>query len=264
MISSRPSRETLRDRALSDLAGALGGQHAFLRRSVERALAGVIVGLADGLWDRLAWLSAQILPDRCGEEFLGRWAAIYQVPRKDDESIADWRGRILHRIGHPPRGGAQGDWAYWALLVPGVSRAWERPLLLGPGSVGVLFAVLDADGGYDAGASSAARAAVQAELGARKPIGGIRPVAIAPAAAVLDCAIKLSPNTAATQAAVTAALRQHLAAQAPGCTVYWSQLRSVIASAGGVIDHRLLRPGGDTAVARCSLPVLGTVTFGDL
>lgn len=260
MSSDRPSRIDLRDRALSDLAVALGEQRAFLRRSVERALAGVVVGLADGLWDRLSWLHTQLLPDTCGEEFLGRWAAIYRVPRKDAETLADWRGRVLHRIGHPPRGGAQGDYAAWALEVSGVSRAWELPLLLGPGSVGVLFAAAASDGGYDAEATSGLRAQVQAALDAHKPLGGIRPVAVAPAPRALDLHLKLTPHTEAVQTAVATAVRQHLASLAPGTTVLWSQLRGVVSAAAGVTDHRLRSPTTDVPVSRCSLPVLGTVT----
>lgn len=264
MSYERPTRTELRDRAVADLSSALGEQRAFVRRSVERALAVVVSGLADGLWDRLAWLHTQLLPDRCGEEFLSRWAAIYQVPRKESESLTDWRGRVLKRIGNPTRGGASGDWAFWALEVPGVSKAWEKPRQLGAGSVGVLFAALADDGTYDLSATSAARAKVQAVLDAHKPLGGCRPVAIVPGAKAIRVEVGLPTAIAsdiALREAIRTALAQHFAQSAPGESVLLSQLRRVVGSVQGVTDHRVLAPTTDIPLSDCSLPVLGELTF---
>lgn len=261
MPSDRPTRAALRDRVLADLSSAIGDQRAMLRRSVERALAIVAAGLADGLWARLEWLEAQLLPDRCDEQFLARWAALYRTPRNDGEALDDWRARVLHRIGNPPRGGAQGDYAAWARSVAGVQKAWEIPLLLGPGSVGVLFAALDSDGAYAPDATHALRQAVQDALDDHKPLGGIRPVAIAPSPRAIDLEIRLRPLNASTRAAVTLALRQFFAALTPGQTVLLSQLRRVIGAAPGVVDHRVLRPTTDTKLTRCAMPVLGQLTF---
>lgn len=264
MSYERPTRTELRDRAVADLSSALGEQRAFVRRSVERALAVVVAGLADGLWDRLAWLHTQLLPDRCGEEFLSRWAAIYQVPRKESESLADWRGRVLKRIGSPPRGGASGDWAFWALSVPGVSKAWEKPRQLGAGSVGVLFAVLADDGTYDLTATNTARAQVQAALDAKKPLGGCRPVAIVPGAKNIRIQVGLPTAIASDTAlreAIRQALAQHFAQATPGAAVLLSQLRRVVGSVPGVTDHRVYVPTTDIPLSDCQLPVLGELTF---
>ena len=103
--------------------------------------------------------------------------------------------------------------------------------------------------------------AVQDALDDHKPLGGIRPVAIAPSPRAIDLQIRLRLLNASTRAAVTLALRQFFAALTPGQTVLLSQLRRVIGAAPGVVDHRVLRPTTDTKLTHCAMPVLGQLTF---
>ncbi|MDB1109701.1 baseplate J/gp47 family protein [Pseudomonas extremaustralis] len=65
----------------------------------------------------------------------------------DIEEFSTWRDRIMLRRARIPRGGAEGDWAEWALQVPGVTRAWEDPLGMGLGTVVLRIMADDAAGG---------------------------------------------------------------------------------------------------------------------
>jgi len=60
----------------------------------------------------------------------------------DQETDDQLRERILIRIQNPPMGGAQADYVYWALQVPGVTRAWAAPEQ-GPGTMTVRFLMDD-------------------------------------------------------------------------------------------------------------------------
>ncbi|MGL4859674.1 MAG: baseplate J/gp47 family protein, partial [Enterobacteriaceae bacterium] len=63
----------------------------------------------------------------------------------DIESDQSLRSRMLHAYQAPPQGGNMEDVRRWVLEVPGVTRAWVRPWLMGPGSVGI-YIMCDKDG----------------------------------------------------------------------------------------------------------------------
>lgn len=64
----------------------------------------------------------------------------------DPESDSELRERMTDRVRNPPRGGSPQDYIAWAESVPGISRAWVAPKVLGKGTVGVAF-VDDKNGG---------------------------------------------------------------------------------------------------------------------
>ncbi|EHV0233330.1 baseplate J/gp47 family protein, partial [Salmonella enterica] len=55
------------------------------------------------------------------------------------ESPEAFRQRVLQAYQSVAEGGSEDDYRRWALEVPGVTRAWVSPRLLGAGSVGLYF-----------------------------------------------------------------------------------------------------------------------------
>lgn len=147
----------------------------------------------------------------------------------DAELDADLRTRMLAAFAAPAQGGDRADYAEWATAVAGVTRAWVAPNGAGAGTV-VLYTMWDeaeaAHGGfpqgsngvsqYDAGPGGSPRDTVATgdQLAVADAIAVQQPVT----ALVYSCAPANDPqsfsigglgtnNTAATQAAITAALQ---------------------------------------------------------
>lgn len=61
----------------------------------------------------------------------------------DTETTDELRARVENRLQQPPMGGDANDYVQWALMVPGVTRAWCSPLEMGIGTVTVRFMMDD-------------------------------------------------------------------------------------------------------------------------
>lgn len=176
----------------------------------------------------------------------------------DVEGIEAWRARILARIRKPPQGGADYDYVDWALEVPGVTRAWVYPGEQGGGTVVVRF-VRDDDASIipDAGEI----AAVQAAIDAVRPVTATTYV-LAPIPAIQNFSIHLTPDTAATRAAVEAELQSLYRREAtPGGTMLVSQQREAISISAGEMDNVLVVPTANQAHTTGQFPTLGVITW---
>lgn len=80
MAFTRPSLQSLIDRVQGDIKNALG-LNVILRRTVEQAFAKAIAGVAHSLHGHLIFISRQIFPDQAEQQFLERWASIYNIER---------------------------------------------------------------------------------------------------------------------------------------------------------------------------------------
>ncbi|PQZ87677.1 baseplate J protein [Pseudomonas trivialis] len=176
----------------------------------------------------------------------------------DVETDAQLLSRLLKRIRQPPHGGAASDYELWALEVPGVTRVWVYPLQMGAGTVTVLFVC---DGEDDIIPEAAKVAEVQAYIDARRPVTAEVFVA-APVADPLNMAVKLSPNTAAVQAAVRAEVADLIVRDSkPGSPTLISRLREAVSIAAGEADNQITAPTADVAHATGHMAVPGTITF---
>lgn len=177
----------------------------------------------------------------------------------DEESIDDLRARVLSRIRQPPQGGNENDFVQWALEVPGVTRAWVYPLLLGAGTVGILF-VRDNDTPSiipDAGEIQD----VQDYIDERRPVTANVTV-LAPTEDPLNFTIQLTPNTAEVRAAVEEELKDFLSRESePGGTLLLSQINEAISIADGEMDHILTVPNANVVAASGQLKTFGVVTW---
>lgn len=177
----------------------------------------------------------------------------------DIEKFDNWRDRIMRRRARIPRGGAEGDWAEWALQVPGVTRAWEEPMGMGPGSVVVRIMADDAADGpgpslqllQDAFAYIANQRNVTAHV-----------YVIAPELDLFVPQLGITPDNSSTRAAVDQALQDLvLRAGKPGGTLPISSIRTAIGTAAGVTDYELKWPTASVAHAHGHLPVWGGVEW---
>lgn len=176
----------------------------------------------------------------------------------DQEDIEDWRGRVQARIRKTPQGGAPHDYEDWAKAVPGVTRAWVKPLWMGLGTVGVTFVC---DDRVDIIPTVDDVAAVQAAIDAKKPALAVVYV-FAPTAKPLNVTVALTPNTAAVQAAVTEELTDLLRREAePGSTILVSHVREAVSSAEGETDSLVSAPVADVTQLAHEIAVLGVVSF---
>lgn len=176
----------------------------------------------------------------------------------DVETDEQLLSRLLKRIRQPPHGGASFDYELWALEVPGVTRVWVYPLQMGAGTVTVLFVC---DGEADIIPTPAKVAEVQAYIDARCPVTAEVFVA-GPIADPLNMAVKLSPNTAAVQAAVRAEVADLIVRDAkPGAPTLISRLRESVSLAAGESDNAITSPTADVAHATGHMAIPGTITF---
>lgn len=176
--------------------------------------------------------------------------------REDDESL---RARLQARISNPPHGGNAADYVEWALSVPGVTRAWVKPLYLGAGNVRVYIA----DDSY-VGATLASAGTVAT---AQAYLDSVRPVtadvdAVAPNRQPVNIRVTLGPDSPAIRAAVTAALADLFLREAePEGTIPRTHIAEAISQAAGEYDHNLILPAGNVTAGAGAILTLGTLTW---
>lgn len=82
MTWSRPTLRALVAQARADIDGELGNGAAFLRNSLESAMAYMGGGMTHHLHGHLATNARQALPDTCDEDQFVRWANLFGLARK--------------------------------------------------------------------------------------------------------------------------------------------------------------------------------------
>lgn len=190
----------------------------------------------------------------------------------DEEDIESYRQRILRVTEVGAQTGRAVDWENWAMEVPGVTRAWAAPKLLGIGSMGVYFMRDDDANPYPA--TDECEVVRQYLEATGTPWGEV--FAMAPVAKPLSLTLHIEPDTPAMRAAVTEALRSQIASNASpvvrdqsgrtalplaGVTILRSRLTEAISAVPGEADHVLIVPAGNVACAIGELAELGEITW---
>jgi uncharacterized phage protein gp47/JayE len=154
---------------------------------------------------------------------------------QDIEDVEDYRPRILANLRLPPAGGGVGDYVAWALEVPGVTRAWERPNLMGYGTVTVAF-VMD-DRAYVI-PTQADVDIVQDHIDAVRPLDMRAVYVQAPSLGPVNLIVAISPYTQAVRDSITLEL-QYLFLREPdlGIPMTQSKIEEAISTAIGEEDH---------------------------
>jgi uncharacterized phage protein gp47/JayE len=190
----------------------------------------------------------------------------------DIEDIEDLRARVVAVRRNGGQVGRAVDWESWALEVPGVTRAWAAPKLMGAGSMTVYFM---RDGDAAPYPDAAEQAAVQAYLETTgTPWGEL--FAVAPIRKLVPMSIKLVPDNASNRSAVTKALTVLFSSEASpvardsegrttlpvsGVTILRSHITEAISGTTGEYDHTLSLPAGNVVCAIGELAELGTITW---
>lgn len=178
---------------------------------------------------------------------------------EDIEGFDSWRERIMRRRARIPRGGAEGDWAEWALQVPGVSRAWEDPLGMGPGTV-VLRIMADAAPGGPMPSQQLLEEVfshIQTQRNVTAHVYVIAPVPVA-----FSPRLRISPDNNSTRTAVEQSLQNLvLSSGEPGGTLSISSIRTALGMAAGITDYEMEWPTSNVLHAHGHLPVWGGVQW---
>ncbi|SNT07942.1 baseplate J/gp47 family protein [Pseudomonas segetis] len=177
----------------------------------------------------------------------------------DIETFDSWRDRIMLRRARIPRGGAEGDWVEWALQVSGVTRAWEDPMGMGPGTIVIRIMADDAvDGPLP---SQQLLDDVFAYIGTRRNVTA-HVYVIAPEPVPFIPQIRVTPDNSQVRSAVEQSLRDLiLRTSSPGATLPISQIRTAIGTAAGVTDYELETPVASVPHAHGELAIWGGVEW---
>lgn len=178
----------------------------------------------------------------------------------DEESDDALRSRLLARIQAPARGGSAADYVAWAREVPGVTRAWCYPLMMGIGTVGVCVAADDDASGPTPSDELLTRV--------RDHIDGVRPVTVkefqvfGPEILPVEVTLAIEPDTEELRAVVYAELADLFAREGePGGVIRRSHISEAISLAPKEVDHYLFEPVRNLEIPAGVLPVLGEVVF---
>jgi uncharacterized phage protein gp47/JayE len=175
------------------------------------------------------------------------------------ESLESLRSRVIRSYRVIPHGGSASDYETWALEVPGVTRAWCRGGLLGPGTVS-LYIMRDDDPQPVPNAEQLAE--VQAHIEPLRPVTAEVHV-LPPVQVPVTYKLKLTPDTSAVRAAVETQLRDlHNREADLGQDLLISHIREAISSAAGETDHVLNAPTANVAADDSELLTFGGCVWG--
>ncbi len=176
----------------------------------------------------------------------------------DAEPVAAWRARILLRIRKRGQSGNDGDYVEWAESAgaapsPSVIDGW-----VGPGSVGVVFA-LPNPGGDRLAPTPAQVAAMQAALNLVRPITA-QVVAIAAVQLAVPLTVALAADTVVGRALAAAAAQAFIAAVPIGGLLDHSQLADAMLQACGC-GVEIVQPPGNLQPGPTQMLIIGPVNF---
>lgn len=181
----------------------------------------------------------------------------------DEESADSVRIRLLNHLRTPPQGGATADYEAWVrAAVADVSEVFVYPQGYGPGTVGVVFTLTDADPIPDSGQVAAAQAYVEA----RTPVTATATVS-APTAQAINMTLAVTVETGYVLADVQDAIELEIQGEMRNVDIvddpnfYVWQIYKAAAEVPGVKTFAVTTPSSTTAIAANSVPTLGTVTW---
>jgi uncharacterized phage protein gp47/JayE len=181
----------------------------------------------------------------------------------EQETDDDLRVRVLQRIRQPPMGGADHDYIRWALAVPGVTRAWVKPLEMGIGTVTVrvLFDVLRADD--DGWPRQEDLDSVSAYLDTVRPVAVKDFWVLAPIKQFIDVHIrKLSPDNPETRDEIETSLLEMLTELAsPGQTIFAVWKAQAIMNSPNVVSFDMDDWDDDVMQSPGHMAVLGDIVY---
>ncbi|MCQ8240512.1 baseplate J/gp47 family protein [Rhizosaccharibacter radicis] len=196
----------------------------------------------------------------------------------DVEDEDGYRARIIGAYQASGSTGREAEYIDWALVVPGITRAWVNRNGFGGGTV-VIYVMLDeanaSTGGFPVGGDGAAASETRYQVASGDQLTVAN--AIYPDQAVTALVIVCAPiaqpiafqitdlgtaNTTANQAAITAALQDmFLRVSGPGVTIHPNEWEAALVSLG-LPQFQVVSPFGPILPQGVgSMPVLGAISF---
>jgi uncharacterized phage protein gp47/JayE len=187
----------------------------------------------------------------------------------DTEADEDFQARVAERLAVRMTGSNEAYYIAKAKEVPGVTRAWCIPHVMGRGTVGVTF-VCDRQAGSII-PSDAKVAEVKAHFeDVNEPASGQLPGrsvtaevwVFAPVAKPLNPRITITPDTAEIRKAAVTEMEDMLSREAvPGGTIHLSVINEAISIAQGETRHTLHEPTGPVTCLAGEIVTLGDPTW---
>jgi uncharacterized phage protein gp47/JayE len=183
---------------------------------------------------------------------------------EDQETLSNFRARILSRQQNVPQGGAIPDWIGWTIEVPGISECKvDRPAA---GSITVYPLTDDADpANRIPGGAKLTEVETYISDPERAPIRAGSITVTAPTEISFDVDISdLSPNDATTKANIEAAIEAHLYSRRPKQysdepdprdVVSAARLSGIAVSAGAEVATVDLKNAGGTSITDATLAI---------
>lgn len=173
----------------------------------------------------------------------------------DEESLADWRARLVDAFANRAKIGDADDYAEWAIDAhPAIKYAWVYGNTPQLGDITIIVAT----GNENPVPDAATLAAANASLNRLRNVGCSIHL-LAPAALPVLMALKHIPES--EQPVVLKALLAHIASlRAQGATLYVSDLHAAIRSVYSGV-YSLIEPSSDVTAAERELITLGSVTW---
>jgi len=182
----------------------------------------------------------------------------------ETENDIDLRARVLERIQQPPMGGDQEDYVHWALMVPGVTRAWCYPLEMGIGTVTVRFMMDELRAEENDGFPLQEDInAVTDFLNHHRPVTVKDFFVVAPIRFPINLKIiNLTIDDTATRAAIEESIKEMFYIRAkPGQEIYRSWISEAISLTVNV-DHFDLEYENTEMPSNGYMPIVGTISYG--
>lgn len=182
----------------------------------------------------------------------------------DTETDAEALYRLRQREENPPSSGAPGDYERWALMVPGITRAWGLRTPAGPCTAGVI--IMADDNGNNGIPTAADQQAVYDYITDHDRGAPDELFVIIPTPLMVDVDLSLTPDTQAGREAVELELLDLFYREAePGVEIPHTHLVEAVSIATGEHTHVFNTPaivsGGAIEPGEYEIPVLGEVTF---
>lgn len=177
----------------------------------------------------------------------------------EEETPESLLARLLAVIREPGHGGAEFDYPNWVFAAFAASKVKTIANWVGYGSVGVVVAMGTAMVPVEP--TPAQIDAITTHLETERPVTA-EVIVLAYIPKVQPHTIKLTPDTLANRAAVSAALDDFYAREAKiGGTLPHSRISEAISAANGEYSHELTVPPGDVVCAPRELASPGPITW---
>ena len=253
--ASIPDITTITNRMTSDVNHYIPGAELRPRFSVLGILVKVFGAAIHALYQFSQNLMANNLPSTCSTEWLPAWAYVLRTPQKTDESLDDWRLRLVAAFANRAKVGDADDYTEWAIAAHvAIKYAWVYANTPALGDITIVVAT----GDDDPIPSSEVMTAALEKLNTLRNVG-CRVLLMPPEA--LPVAVTLAHVPMDMQASVEYALLNHIKTlRRGGQTLYVADLHAAIRTVYSGI-YSLTSPVTDVAAGEYQLITLGKVTW---